>query len=130
MSENAQTAPTREEMVKFFSEQIEMKELQLKLQEINTRYAVAKAEELKALSFIAQMTNPKPTDVVSEENTVPHIITQEDLDNNPDLVEYGVKVGDEVRIPKEDQFVQEEGGPLAMEEVKKEAPKKTLKKKD
>ena len=120
MSENAQTAPSKEEMVKFFSEQIEVKELQLKLQEINTKFAVARAEELKALSFIAQMTNPKTTDVATEENTVPHIITQEDLDNNPDLEGYGVKVGDEVRIPKQE---------LMSEEPKQQQSAKTLKKK-
>jgi hypothetical protein len=29
----------------------------------------------------------------------PHTITQEDMDNNPELVEEGIKVGDEVIIP-------------------------------
>ncbi len=120
MAENAQqNVPNREEMIKFFTEQIEVKELQLKLQEINTKFAVARAEELKALSFIGQMTNPKTTDVITEENTVPHIITQEDLDNNPDLVEYGVKVGDEIRIPNTQQE----------QEAPAEQKPKTLKKK-
>lgn len=33
-------------------------------------------------------------------NTIKHKVTQEDLDNNPDLVTNGIKVGDEIDIPK------------------------------
>lgn len=29
-----------------------------------------------------------------------HILTQEDLDNNPEFVEQGLKVGDEIDIPE------------------------------
>lgn len=29
------------------------------------------------------------------------ILTQEDLDNNPELVEQGLQVGDEIEIPEE-----------------------------
>lgn len=29
------------------------------------------------------------------------ILTQEDLDNNPELAEQGLKVGDEIEIPEE-----------------------------
>lgn len=35
-----------------------------------------------------------------ENETIKHVITQEDLDANPALVEEGVKVGDEVELPK------------------------------
>jgi|GEM_PF-1613603 len=31
-----------------------------------------------------------------------HIVTEEDLKNNPDLVEKGFKVGDEIELPKEE----------------------------
>jgi hypothetical protein len=31
-----------------------------------------------------------------------HIVTQEDLDNNPDLVNAGVQVGEEIDIPQPD----------------------------
>ena len=63
------------------------------------------------------MTNPRPDANAYQgapEGT-PHKITQEDLDNNPELVEAGVEVGDEVIIPNE--------GP-----VQEEAPKKLKKK--
>lgn len=86
--------PTKEEIIAFINEQIEVKRVQLELQELNTGLATSRAEELKALAFIAQMTQQggKP------EGT-PHTITQEDMDNNPELAEEGIKVGDEVIIP-------------------------------
>jgi hypothetical protein len=90
---NEQKAPTKEELIKFFQEQIDVKKVQFELQELNTKLAVARAEELKALGFIGQMTNP------SQQKTQPHTVTQEDLDANPELVEAGVSVGDEVLIP-------------------------------
>ncbi len=30
---------------------------------------------------------------------IKHVVTQEDLDNNPSLIEEGVKVGDEIEVP-------------------------------
>lgn len=96
--EEQKTPPTKEELIKFFQEQIEVKKVQYELQELNTKLAVARAEEMKALSFIAQMTNPQPQGG-EYEGGVPHTITQEDIDNNPELVEQGIKVGDEVLIP-------------------------------
>ena len=106
--ENAQekTAPTKEELIAFFQEQIEVKKVQLDLQELNTRLAVARAEELKALSFIGQMTNPKAPGNPYEGGT-PHTLTEEDLANNPELAEQGLKVGDEVIIPAEPQQEEE-----------------------
>lgn len=60
MSEQTTTTPpTKDEIILFFREQIEVKQAQLDLQEINTNLAVLKAEELKALGFIAQMTEPQ-----------------------------------------------------------------------
>lgn len=98
-----QTAPpTKEEIIKFFQEQIDVKKVQFELQDLNTKLAVARAEELKALSFIAQMTNPKPQGGEYEGGT-PHTLTEEDLENNPDLKEQGFKAGDEVIIPAQEQ---------------------------
>ena len=86
-----QVPPSKEDIVKFLSEQIEVKKVQYELQELNTKLAVARAEELKALSFIAQMTNPSS-------QGKPHTITDEDIQNNPELAEQGFKVGDEVMV--------------------------------
>lgn len=85
--------PTKEEIMASLKEMIDVKRLQVELQELNTKIAVARAEELRALQFQAQIVNPKP------ENTQVHTVTQEDLDNNPDMVEAGLEVGEEILIP-------------------------------
>lgn len=95
---NEEKIPTKEELIAFMTEQIEVKTVQFQLQELSTKLAISKAEELKALSFIAQMSSPK-SEGKAYEGGMPHIITQEDMDNNPDLADEGVKVGDEVMIP-------------------------------
>ena len=107
MSEE-QKIPTKEELIAFFAEQVEVKKAQLELQMISTELAVQKAEELKALAFIAQMTTQQSAKQEQPEGT-PHTITQEDLDNNPELVEAGLSVGDDILIPTAEQFA--EGAP-------------------
>ena len=91
MSTVEQTPPSKEQVVAFLQEQIEVKQLQLELQELNAKLAHARAEELKALQFIANITNPQ-----AAPQGTPHNLTQEDLDAHPELVEAGLKVGDEV----------------------------------
>jgi hypothetical protein len=87
--------PTKEEIIIFIKDQIEVKSVQLELQQLNTGLATSRAEELKALAFIAQMTQQGG----AKPEGTPHTITQEDMDNNPELAEEGIKVGDEVIIP-------------------------------
>jgi hypothetical protein len=111
---NEQKAPSKEELIKFFQEQIDVKKVQFDLQELNTKLAVARAEELKALQFIAQMTNP------SQQQTQPHTVTQEDIDANPELMEAGLKVGDEILIPVGVEMQQEEEAPVKSKKLKKE----------
>ena len=89
-------APSKEEVMAFLQEQIEVKTLQAQLQEVNTKLAVGRAEELKALQFIAQMTNPTPP-----ADAVKHNLTEEDMEENPELSEQGFKVGDEVLVAKD-----------------------------
>ncbi len=43
------------------------------------------------------MSNPLKG--VQHPKTVKHIVTDEDLKNNPELVEQGIQVGDEIEIP-------------------------------
>jgi transcription antitermination factor NusG len=93
-----QKAPSKEEVVRFLTEQIEVKKIQLELQVLNADLAEARSRELKALGFIAQMTNPTPP-----ADAVPHNLTQEDMDQNPELSEQGFKVGDEVLVPKDSE---------------------------
>ena len=112
-----QKAPTKDQVMEFLKEQIDVKKLQLELQQLNTGLATNRAEELKALSFIAQLTNPRQegNPYQGAPDDTPHKITQEDLDNNPELVEAGVEVGDDVIIPNQ-------------EPAEEEAPSKKLKK--
>lgn len=95
MEQEDKNVPTKEEIIAFIKEQIEVKTVQLELQNLNTGLATSRAEELKALAFIAQMTQQGGAKPEGQ----PHTITQEDMDNNPELAEEGIKVGDEVIIP-------------------------------
>ena len=91
-----QKAPSKEEVIAFLKEQMEVKKVQLELQQLNTALAEGRANELKALQFIAQMTNPQPP-----ADAVPYTLTQEDIDADPSILEQGFKAGDEVLVPKE-----------------------------
>ena len=71
------TAPSKEEVIAFFNEQIEVKKVQLELQEINAALAAARAEELKALAFIAQLTNPAPQKEEEEETKAPRSLKKD-----------------------------------------------------
>jgi hypothetical protein len=105
MSENVQdqkAAPSKEEVLLFLNEQIEVKEVQLRLQSLNADLAEARAREVKALAFVAQLTTPQPTQQDNiPEGAIPHTLTQQDLDDNPDLAEQGFKVGDDVLVNAE-----------------------------
>lgn len=99
-----QNVPTKDEIVAFLKEQIEVKELQAQLQDLNTRIAKGRAEEIQAIGFVAQMTNPsQPPAMGEEEQGERHTITEEDLANNPALAEQGLQVGDEVLIADEEE---------------------------
>jgi hypothetical protein len=98
-----QHVPTKEEIVSMLKEQIEIRELQARLAELNTAIAVSRAKEFEALSFLGRSHESKQT---TPGNV--HVITQEDLDNNPELIDEGLKVGDEVIIPNSQQVVEAE----------------------
>lgn len=103
--DNVKNIPSKDELIAFFKEQIEVKEYQAKLQELNTSIAVNKAKEIEAYGFIAQAKGAGKTNQPVQ--GMPHTITQEDLDNNPELVEDGIKVGDQVLIPTTEEFIAE-----------------------
>ena len=117
--QNSVEAPDREKIIEWMNGQIEFKEIQLKLQELDTKIAVTKAEYMKAMYTIAQISNPQQNHQGSPELSE-HTLTEEDLQANPDLVEQGFKVGDIVGIPKMEE--------APMEEEEAPAKKRTLKK--
>jgi hypothetical protein len=114
--------PSKEMIIAMIRDQIEVKAAQVELQKLNTEFAQLRLEELKSLAIAAQITNPQPAQGSSYEGGVPHKITQEDLDNNPELSEQGLKVGDEVIV----SMNEEEEAPAPA--PKKEDSKRGLKK--
>lgn len=82
-----QTGPKVEDLKRL----IEIKELQLRLQQINTEFLEAKVRELIAMGNMTQLQN--------KENVIEHVLVEEDFVNNPDLKEQGFKVGDQIGIP-------------------------------
>ena len=106
--------PSKEDMLKWMNEQIEFKKVQLELQKIDTEIAVQRAEYMKAMYTIAQISSP------SDGNVTEHTLTEEDMEANPDLKEQGFNVGDVVGIPVEE--------PVAEEAPKMSMSKRGLKK--
>jgi len=118
--QEVQNVPTKKEIISMLQDQIDIRELQAKLAQLNADIAVAKAKELEALSFIGRTTQ-------GGSQTPPgnvHTITQQDLDNNPELVDEGLKVGDQVMIPTEEEVKKAEVNEA------KERSKRSLKKVD
>ena len=118
-TQNSVETPDKAKIIEWMNGQIEFKEIQLKLQELDTKIAVTKAEYMKAMYTIAQISNPQQNHQGSPELSE-HTLTEEDLQANPDLVEQGFKVGDIVGIPKMEE--------APMEEEEAPAKKRTLKK--
>lgn len=77
VQQEEQKAPSKEEVIAFFKEQIEVKRVQLELQELNTAMAVGRAEELKALAFIAQLTTPPELEEESDEPKTPRSLKKD-----------------------------------------------------
>ncbi len=120
-TETTQTQETNEtfdkaKVITWMNEQIEFKEVQLKLQELDTKIAISKAEYMKAMYTVAQISNPQQNSPSPE--LTEHILTEEDLQANPDLVEQGFKAGDVVGVPKE-AVMQEEEAPAKKRTLKK-----------
>lgn len=57
-----QEAPTKEQIIAHMNEQIEIMELRVKLQELHAANAMARAEELKAIAFMSQLTQTPQED--------------------------------------------------------------------
>lgn len=123
METNTTNAPSKEAIIQMLSEQIEVTKLRVELQELNTKFAQLRLDELKSITIAAQITNPSPSNMTDNAAT-PHKLTQEDLDNNPELISKGFKVGDEVLIHQDDE---EEDNDAPVKE-KKDNSKRNLRK--
>lgn len=66
-----QQVVTKEQVVAHLTDQIEVTELRVKLQKLNTDYAIARAEELKAIAFVSQMTKAPEEDETLTQSEAP-----------------------------------------------------------
>lgn len=99
VKEKPLTQPTKEEVTSWYQEQIAMAKLRLELAELLSKTAQEDAKRTQALAIIAQLqAAPKSQDSKSNDPGIDHIVTQEDLDNNPELVNHGIKVGDAITL--------------------------------
>lgn len=64
-------APSKEQVLAHLAEQIELMEARVKLQELHAAYAMAKAEEIKAIAFFTQMTQAPQEDTTLTEEEEP-----------------------------------------------------------
>lgn len=96
--------PSKEQIINWYKEQIEVAEFRVKLAELNARTARYEYERQEQVIKLASMLAPDPS-------VKQHTVTQEDLDNNPELSEQGVKVGDVIGLTnvQEKEPVKEEG---------------------
>lgn len=100
--------PTKAEVLAFYKEQIEVAKLRRDLAEIVCQTAEFDFRRVEAIAKQAHLTAPPPQQPQDmPEGVVPHTVTQEDLDNNPELAEQGIKVGDVVGISERPQGVSE-----------------------
>jgi len=106
-----QTPPTKEEIIKFYKEQIEVAKVRKELSLLNAEIAEYETRRIEAIAKAAQYTQPAAT---GEPNLPPgvveHIVTQEDLDNNPELINEGIKVGDVIGITQNPTLATENAG--------------------
>ena len=86
------TPPSKDQIIAWYKEQIEVATLRRDLSALQLEIAKNDAQRTQATILMAQMQDP-----VSQ-NEVEHVVTQEDLDVNPELVENGIKVGDKILV--------------------------------
>lgn len=134
MSQETTQAPTREQIMLNLNQQIEVRELQSRLQALNTALAVEKFKELEAQYNIGKIMQASQPQQVNQEKYLEHVVTEEDLKNNPQLAAEGIKIGQTIMIPRElveqpdtaSTVTSEETATNPPVESKKEGPK-TLK---
>jgi hypothetical protein len=118
--------PTKAEVLNFYKEQIEVAKLRKELAQIVCETAEFDARRVEAIAKQAHFSAPAQQPQGMPEGVIPHTVTQEDLDNNPELAEQGIKVGDVVGISEKPQV--EDPQVPASEEEDAETPVRKLKK--
>ncbi len=123
-----QKAPSKEQVIKFYKEQIEIAKLRSELSEILAVTAKHDADRAESVAKLAHFSAPKGQQPVEQipDGMVEHTVSQEDMDNNPELAEQGIKVGDVIGISSNPQTP--EPLPISNEEEEDGVPVRKLKK--
>ncbi len=95
MEQETKTPPTYDEMVASLEKSIKLAELQVRMQELNMQMASYRAVELESFAKIQHFSKPN-----SNQEMIEHIVSEDDMKNNPQLAEQGIKAGDKITIPK------------------------------
>lgn len=122
-----QKVPSKEQVIKFYEEQIEIAKLRRDLSELLAVTAKHDADRAESIAKQAHFSAPKPAGEQLPDGVVQHTVTQEDMDSNPELAEQGIKVGDVIGISAAPQ-VEELQVPTPDEEEEDDVPVRKLKK--
>ncbi len=98
---------------RFWKAQFEIRYFTLEAEKLQVPYdeyvALQREKNEKAMKEYQEMLAKISEDEKAKaENTTPHVVTEEDLRLNPEMVEAGVKVGDTIGIPTESDLTPEE----------------------
>ena len=97
MEQGKKEMPSKEQVLAFYKEQIEVNSVRRDLAKINAEIARHEFKRFEYTVALAQLSsNSKKADNVQQ-----HVVTEEDLENNPELASNGVKVGDTINIAVE-----------------------------
>jgi hypothetical protein len=102
--------PTKAEVLNFYKEQIEVAKLRKELAEIvciTAEFDARRVEAIAKQAHFSAVGQQQPPQQGMPEGVIPHTVTQEDLDANPELADQGIKVGDVVGITERPEGVSE-----------------------
>lgn len=97
MSEEKKQMPSKEDVLKFYNQQIEVNSVRRDLAKINAEIAEYEFKRFEFTVALAQLSSNSKTNQAVKQ----HVVTEEDLENNPELAENGIKVGDTINIAAE-----------------------------
>lgn len=101
-----QKVPSKEQVISFYEEQIEIARLRRDLSALLAETAKHDADRAESVAKQAHFSAPRPQGGPDQlpDGVVQHTVTQEDLDDNPELIEQGIKVGDVIGIVPQEEL--------------------------
>ena len=97
-TENTQEKPlSKQQVISNLSNMIDVWKKRAELQKLQTSVAADRALELESFAKIAYLSEQ-----MEKKDQVEHVVTEEDIKNNPEMTEQGIKVGDTITFSKND----------------------------